>query len=76
MENFKSKLTKHKFIRLTSKGANSFSDQNGYVGNVHDNHFEFNLVINAYEHFSNISAPPEFETHLVQFSDIIEIKNG
>jgi hypothetical protein len=60
-------------IRLTTSGSEAFVDHQGYVGEVTDHDFEFLVVTNAYEHFSNISADPQFRIYRIPKSDIVNI---
>jgi len=70
---FRDLLKTGKHIHLTSSNP-AFKEKGGYVGEVLENSFEFNEVTNAYEHYSNISDPPIFRTHMVQLKDILHIK--
>lgn len=42
----------------------------GYVVAVYEDGFDFGRVTNAYEHFSNISAPPELDIQRIRFADV------
>jgi hypothetical protein len=45
----------------------------GYVVAVHEDDFEFGRVTNAYEHFSNISAPPDLDVRRIRFEDVDDV---
>jgi hypothetical protein len=65
-------LTPWNLIRLTSSKP-VFNEKQGYVGKVFKDAFEFEEVMNLYEHFSNISDPPILKTHHINFADIKNI---
>ena len=63
-------------VKLTCKGPDEFRGQTGYAAESFADAFEFKVVVNAYEHFSNISAPPETRTHLIRFADVITLEKA
>jgi len=72
-EEIKSIIESKGLVRLTTKGEGGFKGKQGYAGNSFADFFEFLVVLNDYEHFSNISDPPITETHQVRYKNVIEI---
>lgn len=75
MSDWKKELVPGKLIRLTCSGENPFPGKQGYVGEVNPDHFIFEDVQNAYEHFSNISDPPITKPYRVLYRDITAISH-
>lgn len=73
-EEFKTILKPWALIELTCNGPVVFNKKVGYSGERFAESFEFWQVTNEYEHFSNISDPPETKTHLILYSDVISLK--
>ncbi len=71
-EEVRAKVRPEQLIRLSC--SSRAAQGQGYVGELFDDHFEFFVVTNTYEHFSNISAPPELVRHVVHFADVIDIQ--
>src|SRR5688572_24704106 len=61
-------------VFLTTKGERGFKGKQGYAGNSFADFFEFLVVLNDYEHFSNISDPPITQKHQIRYEDVIEIR--
>lgn len=70
MSDWKKELVTGKLIRLTCGGENPFSNKQGYVGTIEADHFVFEIVLNDYEHFSNISDPPITRPYTIFYSDV------
>lgn len=60
-------------VRLTCEGDPPGTERVGYVGAVSDLTFEFGVVMNSYEHFSNISAEPELRYEPLRFADVVKV---
>jgi hypothetical protein len=71
--NFANELRTGKCVRLFCKQP-PFHGAIGYVGAVKADVFEFDEVINGYEHFSNVSDPPIVKTHVIKLSDVIDVR--
>lgn len=70
---WKKHLETGKLIRLTCGGKDPFTNKQGYVGTIAADHFVFEIVLNDYEHFSNISDPPITKPHTILYADIKSI---
>ena len=66
-------IQKGKCLRLICRDDPG-TTQIGYVGTVREDSFEFGVVTNDYEHFSNISAPPDLQNRDVKFADVLKAK--
>lgn len=66
-------LAPGQLIILTCKKPVRFNEETGYAGKNDEDSFEFLEVINKYEHFSNISDPPETKAHLIRYADVIAL---
>lgn len=53
--------------------CNDGSTSKGYVVALHRDDFEFGIVTNAFEHFSNISAPAELSIRRIRFADVADV---
>jgi hypothetical protein len=63
-----------RYICLTCSGDSPMTGTSGYVGDVSDDSFDFGEVMNAYEHFSNISADPVLKNQRVRFADVVKVE--
>lgn len=73
-EEIKAILKPWELIRLTCKGPVKFEAETGYAGESFTDTFEFKEITNQYEHFSNISDPPETKVHSIRYSDVIDLQ--
>lgn len=71
-EEILAKLKRNDYIRLSTSRHTPGGD--GYVGDIFEDRFEFLVVTNKYEHFSNISAPAETIPYIIPFKDIEAIE--
>jgi hypothetical protein len=60
-------------VRITCKGDPPGTERVGYVGAVSELTFDFGVVLNSYEHFSNLSAEPELRHEPVRFADVVSV---
>lgn len=67
---WKKDLETGKLIRLTCGGEHPFSNKQGYVGTIAADRFVFEIVLNDYEHFSNISDPPITKPYTILYRDV------
>jgi hypothetical protein len=61
-------------VILTTKGTPAFNNKQGYAGKSFEENFEFHVVQNEYEHFSNISADPITKVLMIRYEDVVEIR--
>lgn len=76
IEEIKKILAPWQLITLTCKGLVPFKEETGYAGASFVDTFEFKEVTNKYEHFSNVSDPPETRVHIIKFVDVINLTKG
>ena len=71
--NFSNVLRTGNCIRLSCNRP-PFKEAIGYVGAVSADEFEFDHVINGYEHFSNVSDPPIVKTHVIKLAEVTDVR--
>lgn len=74
IEEIKSILVPGLLVTLTCKGPFQFTRETGYAGESFADTFEFSEVTNKYEHFSNISDPPETKVHIIRYKDVLNLE--
>lgn len=72
----KSILKHWTLVILTTNGPHVYNEKQGYAGESFDEDFEFHVVKNEYEHFSNISADPITQVYIIRYEDVVEIKKS
>ena len=60
-----------RYVRVTWSNKGTTVEMSGYIGDVHEDTFELGVVMNSYEHFSNHSAAPELQQHVIHFADVV-----
>jgi hypothetical protein len=75
-EEIRAILKPWQLVKLTSKGPVQFKGKKGYAGESYADSFEFKEVTNEYEHFSNVSDPPETTVHIIRYEDVISLSKS
>ncbi|NOT76263.1 MAG: hypothetical protein HOP08_15150 [Cyclobacteriaceae bacterium] len=69
----KKNLVKDSEVLLTCKGPHTFKKQRGLILEVTEESFDFDILTNPYEHFSNISAGADHKVLNILIKNVIAV---